>query len=109
MNFILHRYLDMCKMYYSHVLSASFRSNESQMIGKNLKFIIKTKGLKQIHVAAEAGISLSYLDQLLVDKKNPTVEVIRALARALEVNESDLIGDEKAAMIEQKIGDMTKS
>jgi transcriptional regulator with XRE-family HTH domain len=78
-------------------------------IGDMVKQIIKSKGLKLAHVADAATISLSHLNKIMSGEKNPSIEVIRSLAKVFDVKESDLIGDEKAAQIEQKIGDMTKS
>lgn len=49
------------------------------------------RGLSQGDLAAEAGISASYLSQLESGKRTGTAEVLSAIAAALDVTIDDLI------------------
>ena len=46
---------------------------------------MKARGLTQIELAARAGISTSFLSQLLAGTGNPSLQVLSALAVALDV------------------------
>jgi transcriptional regulator with XRE-family HTH domain len=42
-----------------------------------LKEVIKSKGLKQKHLALEAGIQPDFMNQIILGKRNPTAEVLK--------------------------------
>jgi DNA-binding XRE family transcriptional regulator len=50
-------------------------------------------GLTLLTVATEAGLSVPYIANLEKARGNPTLDVIVALARALDVSPAELIGD----------------
>ncbi len=50
------------------------------------------RGLNQSELASQAGISLSYLSQLELGKRDGTTEVLAAIASALDVTLDDLVG-----------------
>ncbi len=50
------------------------------------------RGLSQGELAARAGISPSYLSQLESGKRDGTMEVLSAVAAALDVTLDDLVG-----------------
>lgn len=50
------------------------------------------RGLSQTEVAAKAGISGSYLSQLESGKRDGTMEVLAAIAAALNLTLDDLVG-----------------
>lgn len=49
------------------------------------------RGLSQAELAAQAGISASYLSQLEAGKRNGQVEVLSAIGAALNVSLDDLV------------------
>ncbi|MFC0905291.1 helix-turn-helix domain-containing protein [Clostridium sp. MT-14] len=62
------------------------------MIGDKIKNIRKTKGLSQKKLAEASGISPSYLQQLeLGQKKNPSIDVLNKISKALDINIKELI------------------
>ena len=56
-----------------------------------LKDIRKLKGISQKKLASLTGFSQSYISQLELDKKSPTIEVINIIAHALKVNPFELM------------------
>jgi DNA-binding XRE family transcriptional regulator len=68
---------------------------DALLAGENpLRVWREYRGLTQQQVAAEAGISKSYLSQLESGQRKGTAEVLRAIARALNVSLDDLVASE---------------
>lgn len=59
-------------------------------IGKNIESLRKLRNLTQDEVAARAGLSLSRLKEILTAVRNPTATTLGRIARALEVELSEL-------------------
>ncbi len=57
-----------------------------------LKSLREQKGLTQVHLAEKAGIGQPYLAMIESgERKNPTVEVLKRLAKALGVTVGELL------------------
>lgn len=70
---------------------------QESIIARNVKDLIKAKGLKQIAVAEAAGYSKNQLNDLLNNRRTiKDVDVI-ALAHALNVTPNDLFYEPQAA------------
>ncbi len=61
--------------------------------GENLKMIRVGQGQSQESLAHASGIAVSYLSQIENGSRNPSLLVIVALAKALNVSTRDLLGD----------------
>jgi len=62
------------------------------MIGDNLKEVLEERDMSQYRLAKISGISSSYICELIGGKyKNPTMEVLIALSKALGISVSKLI------------------
>ncbi len=63
--------------------------------GRNPLRVIRTwRGLTQSAVAEKAGLRQAYLSEIEAGKKTPSVEALRALARALDVDVETLLPPE---------------
>jgi len=61
-------------------------------IGKNLKKLREQKGISQDRLSKLADISLNTIAKLELEQSpNPTIETLQKLAKALEVNVSEII------------------
>ena len=66
------------------------------MFGTNLKAIMKQKEMNQIELAEKSGLGYSYLSQLMTGyRSNPSYDLIKKLANALDVKASELIDEEE--------------
>jgi len=64
-------------------------------IGKKIKNLRKKKGLTLQELSQRSGVSPGYISMLERGfKKSPTLDVLKKLAKGLEVNLSELIGEE---------------
>ena len=52
-------------------------------LGRRIAFLRKEKGLSQVDLAADADMAKSYLSDLELGKRNPSVLVLSRLAAAL--------------------------
>lgn len=71
--------------------------NETETIGKRLRARRMEKSLTIAQVAESAGLSLPYVSNLERGLGNPTLEALTALAQALEVSLSLLVGDKNVS------------
>lgn len=60
-------------------------------IGKNLKKIRKEKQLTQVELAEKASISSNYYARIERDEENPSLEVLKDIAKALKVKSSEIL------------------
>ncbi len=60
-------------------------------IGKNLKKLRKEKQLTQVELAERAKISSNYYARIERDEENPSLEVLKDIAKALKVRSSDIL------------------
>jgi len=64
-----------------------------QRIGKVLKKLREQKGLSQLELAKRADVAQAYISEMEAgDKKNPGIETLRKLAKALGVPVTELLG-----------------
>jgi transcriptional regulator with XRE-family HTH domain len=68
---------------------------KSQSIGKRLLKLRREKKLTLKHVANETGLSTSYISQVEKGELTPPVSVLLQLSRALEIDSSVLLREEK--------------
>lgn len=61
------------------------------MLGRSVRALRRARGLSQQELAERSGISRSYLAGIEGNKRNPSLRVIAALARALEVAPAQLL------------------
>jgi DNA-binding Xre family transcriptional regulator len=62
---------------------------------EKIKQIMKDKKINQEILSRETGISYSYISQLMTGfKDNPTIETVRKIAEALEVDPHEIISFE---------------
>jgi transcriptional regulator with XRE-family HTH domain len=61
-----------------------------KQIGKNIKNIRTKRGMTQLDLAAECGFEKSTLGRIEIGSTNPTVKTLFKIAKALEVNLTDL-------------------
>jgi transcriptional regulator with XRE-family HTH domain len=60
-------------------------------IGKNLKKLRKEKQLTQVELAEKAKISSNYYARIERDEENPSLEVLKDIAKALKVKSSEIL------------------
>jgi transcriptional regulator with XRE-family HTH domain len=68
-------------------------ANESETIGQRLRARRVELGRTLAEVAEQSGLSLPYVSNLERGRGNPTLEALEALARALDVPLSSLLGE----------------
>ena len=54
-------------------------------IGKTIKVIRKRKGLSQLELATKSEISQTYLSQIEIGQRSPTLEVLTKISSALDI------------------------
>ncbi len=62
-------------------------------IGNRLKNLRTRRALTQRELAERAGISTNALNRLELDKAEPHMSTLRKLARALEIDPIELVGE----------------
>ena len=65
--------------------------NRLQILGQNIKNIRKSKQISQIDLAVAVGIDRSYLSEIENGRRNLSINILYAIADALEVKISDLL------------------
>ena len=62
-------------------------------IGVTLKRLRESKGLSQLQLAKRADVAQAYISEMEAgDKRNPGIETLRKLAKALGVPVTELLG-----------------
>lgn len=59
------------------------------MLGKRIKQVRESRGLKAKFVAGKVGISHNYLSQIENDKRKPAIETLQAIAEAIGVDTAE--------------------
>ena len=65
--------------------------NEAKKLGANLKNIRTNKGITQTAIAQSLGVDRSFVSNIENGKTNPTLSTITSLAKALDINASELL------------------
>ncbi|MCP3774663.1 XRE family transcriptional regulator [Paenibacillus sp. MZ04-78.2] len=68
-------------------------------IGEVIRSTRKKQKLTLKEIAKAASISLSFLSEIERDKANPSISVLKRIANALNVNFTDLFGEEKRSIV----------
>jgi transcriptional regulator with XRE-family HTH domain len=61
-----------------------------RQVGHNVRRLRLERGMTQLTLSFEAGIALNYLNGIESGKRNPTIDVVGRLAKALRVLPADL-------------------
>lgn len=61
------------------------------LMGRNIRRVRTARGLSQEEVAFRAGMKRSYLSEVELGQRNPTVRALERLSHALEVDPRDLL------------------
>ncbi|MDD3003080.1 MAG: helix-turn-helix transcriptional regulator, partial [Candidatus Shapirobacteria bacterium] len=62
-----------------------------EQIGKKIKEIREKAKLSQVQVADKAGISVNYFARLERGEVNPSAEVLKSIAKSLNVKSGDIL------------------
>ena len=63
----------------------------AEIFGRNVRKARLEKGWSQEHLAFEAELQRTYISEVETGKRNPTLDVVEAIARVLEVKATDLL------------------
>lgn len=63
----------------------------ARTLGLNVRRIRKERGLSQEVLADEVGLAVTYVGQIERGSRNPTLDVVERLAKALGVKPLDLL------------------
>lgn len=72
----------------------------------NILRILNEKGMTKLELTKRAGVSVSFLSDLVNDNANPSLRIIESIAKALETplpmlfEQSDISADERALLTE---------
>lgn len=61
------------------------------IFGENVRRIRKEAGVSQEQLAFDAGVAKSYMSEVETGRRNPTIEMIGRLAKALNVSAAKLV------------------
>ena len=67
-----------------------------QLLGDNVRYQRKLKGMTQERLALEAGMERSYVSDLERGRRNPSVRALGRLAEALGVRPHALLNEDSA-------------
>lgn len=65
-------------------------SNINERLGKRIRHLRRAKGMTQEELAFESKIDYSYVNEIEAGKRNPSVERVHAIAKALDVSIKEL-------------------
>jgi transcriptional regulator with XRE-family HTH domain len=63
----------------------------AKTLGRNVRRARKERDLSQEALADEVGLAVTYVGQIERGMRNPTLEIVERLARALKVKPLDLL------------------
>lgn len=84
------------------------RQTKSQPIGKRLLKLRREKKLTLKHIANETGLATNYISQVEKGEVIPPVSVLLQLSRALEIDSSLLLREEKKRVAKKSADDFQK-
>lgn len=70
-------------------------------VATRIRFFREQKGITVNKLANKAGISQSFLREIELGKKNPTVETLSEICKALNITLRDFFDDEVASAIQE--------
>lgn len=62
----------------------------SQVLGKRIEYLRKSKGWSQLELALESEVNKNYLCDLEKGRRNPSLEILERIADALNVSLEEL-------------------
>ena len=74
-------------------MNAENRDKPEYPVGQRIKYFRQQKGISTNKLANMAGVSQSYLRDLELENKKPTVEFIYQICKALELSLCDFFDD----------------
>ena len=69
-------------------------------VGNRISHLRKQKNISVNKLAKTAGISQSYLRDIELENKNPTIEIVALICQALGISLKDFFDDDSATTIE---------
>jgi transcriptional regulator with XRE-family HTH domain len=72
-------------------MSFYFTKQLRENVGKKIRKARRNKGLKQVEVAVEAGMSPSYYGKIERGVVNPSLEKLHKIIKSLGVKSSDIL------------------
>lgn len=69
-------------------------SNKAVKLGKKIRLARINKGLKQYELAEHCNVTANYISLIEAGKKTPSLRTISNIAKALDVNVSNLLDDD---------------
>jgi len=66
-------------------------------VGRRIAYLRKLKNISVNKLATTAGISQSYLRDIEIENKNPTVEIVALICQALGISLKDFFDDDSTA------------
>lgn len=76
------------------------------MIGKNMRVIMDSKGMKVKYLAEKVGVSKVHLSYILNDKRTPSMDLVSKISTELDVPVSDLFEGVSTEGVEEKSDDL---
>jgi len=67
---------------------------ERELFGRNVRRIRESKGWSQDMLSEKSGLHRTYISGIERGARNPTIEVVFKIAKALEIKTSSLFSDE---------------
>lgn len=103
----MYTFLCTQEVFFPHQ-GAKYMITQSKTLADRIRFFIKEKGLKLAYVASNSEISLSHLNKILAGDNRPSLDVIRALEKTLDVEIQDLLGED-VKDLEPRLGELSLS
>jgi transcriptional regulator with XRE-family HTH domain len=72
-------------------------------IGQRIRHFRELKGISTNKLANLSGISQSYLRDVELEKKNPTIEIIYQLCESLGISLKDFFDDETSGLLDEPL------
>ena len=63
----------------------------SEQLGMRIKFLRKSKGWSQEDLALEANVNKNYICDLENGRRNPSLDILERIAKALNISLSELL------------------
>jgi len=72
-----------------------------RQLGESIRYQRDIRGLTQLGLALEAGLSKSYLCDVEKGRRNPSFTIVCRIAKALGIEPSELLSDVKVVPIQK--------